>query len=69
MKALLIIGAGGHGRVVAEVATELGYDNIAFLDDNSETSIGKIDEMDKFVENYHNAFSSVQFLTKPVMEH
>ena len=59
MKALLIIGAGGHGRVVAEIAIELGYDNIVFLDDNSETAIGKIDEMDKFVENYHNAFCAI----------
>ena len=31
-KSLLIIGAGGHGRVVKEVAEALGYDRIAFLD-------------------------------------
>lgn len=30
---LLIIGGGGHGRVVADVAGACGYDPIAFLDD------------------------------------
>lgn len=30
---LLIIGCGGHGRVVADAAREMGYDRIAFLDD------------------------------------
>ena len=33
-KSLLIIGAGGHGKVVKEVAEAVGYDKIAFLDDN-----------------------------------
>lgn len=33
-KSLLIIGAGGHGRVVADIATRTGtYEKIAFLDD------------------------------------
>ncbi|MCR4442983.1 MAG: acetyltransferase [Peptococcaceae bacterium] len=34
MSGLLIIGAGGHGRVVADAAEEAGrWDKIAFLDD------------------------------------
>ena len=33
MKRLLIIGAGGHGKVVAEAAEACGY-SVAFLDDN-----------------------------------
>lgn len=33
MKALLIIGAGGHGKVVADTALAAGYSDIAFLDD------------------------------------
>ena len=33
MKALWIIGAGGHGKVVADIARKNGYDTIAFLDD------------------------------------
>ncbi|MEM9580073.1 MAG: acetyltransferase [Pseudomonadota bacterium] len=30
---LTILGAGGHGRVVADLAEELGYTDISFLDD------------------------------------
>ncbi len=34
MKRLIIIGAGGHGKVIADTATELNlYHEIAFLDD------------------------------------
>lgn len=33
MKALYIAGAGGHGRVVADIARLNGYDDIRFLDD------------------------------------
>ena len=32
MNKLLIIGAGGHGKVVADTAEACGYSNIAFLD-------------------------------------
>lgn len=34
MKRLIIIGGGGHGRVVADIAALAGYDRIAFLDDS-----------------------------------
>ncbi|MCD8366287.1 MAG: hypothetical protein LUC83_10950 [Clostridiales bacterium] len=55
---LLILGAGGHGRVVREVAeaTEQ-YENIAFLDDNWQADdvvqnqsdvFGKLSDYDKF---------------------
>ncbi|MCF6273508.1 MAG: acetyltransferase [Rhodobacteraceae bacterium] len=33
MKSLVIIGAGGHGRVVADTAESAGYEHITFLDD------------------------------------
>lgn len=33
MKKLLIVGAGGHGKVVADAAISSGWDNVAFLDD------------------------------------
>ena len=33
MKQLVIIGASGHGKVVAEIARSNGYDDIVFLDD------------------------------------
>jgi sugar O-acyltransferase, sialic acid O-acetyltransferase NeuD family len=34
MKKLTIIGASGHGKVVADIAKLNGYDEIVFLDDN-----------------------------------
>lgn len=41
---LIILGAGGYGRTVADVAAQVGiYDEIRFLDDNSQAEevIGK----------------------------
>lgn len=35
MKRLVIIGASGHGKVVADIAEKLGYQEILFLDDHS----------------------------------
>ena len=37
MSGLLIIGAGGHGKVVADTALLLGWENVAFLDDRVAT--------------------------------
>lgn len=34
MKKLVIIGASGHGRVVADIAKKSGYEEVCFLDDN-----------------------------------
>lgn len=34
MKKLVIVGAGGHGKVVADIAAKNGYKEIIFLDDN-----------------------------------
>ena len=36
MKQLVIIGASGHGKVVADIARLSKYDDICFLDDNEE---------------------------------
>ena len=33
---LAIVGASGHGRVVADIAEKTGYSDIVFLDDNPE---------------------------------
>lgn len=59
MKGLLIIGAGGHGRVVADTAWESGlWDNIAFLDDNICGDIliwpvlGRVDQAQLFLNDY-----------------
>lgn len=32
---LVIVGAGGHGKVVADIALRNGYKNICFVDDNA----------------------------------
>ena len=58
-RSLLIVGAGGHGKVVAEVARDCGYEEIAFLDDNSDEAIGKINEMQKFTSLYKEAFVAI----------
>ena len=34
MKKLIIIGASGHGKVIADIAIKNGYETIVFLDDN-----------------------------------
>lgn len=51
MKKLIIIGASGHGKVVADIAVQNGYQEIVFLDDNEAVKscgkypvIGKTDE-------------------------
>ncbi len=48
---LIILGAGGHGRVVADLAEQIDkYDEIVFLDDNSNDDrvIGKCNDYIKF---------------------
>lgn len=37
-KGLVIIGAGGHGKVIADIAKRSHYDPIVFLDDNDKAS-------------------------------
>ena len=56
---LLIIGAGGHGQVVSEVAEDCGYTDIAFIDDNSEKAIGRISDLENFKEEYADAFIGI----------
>lgn len=34
LKKLIIIGASGHGKVIADIAVNNGYEDIVFLDDN-----------------------------------
>lgn len=49
---LIILGAGGYGKTVWDVATQSGkYDSISFLDDNSTDSrvVGKCADYVKFI--------------------
>lgn len=54
MNRLLIIGAGGHGKVIADIALKVGYTDISFVDDSATDScmgfpvIGKCDESESF---------------------
>ena len=67
MSNLLIIGAGGHGKVVAEAAElENKYEEISFLDDNDKISkiynfsiVGKINEYKNFSNKYKYAFVAI----------
>lgn len=36
MNRLVIIGAGGHGKVIADIALKNGYKDICFVDDNAK---------------------------------
>lgn len=59
MKALLIIGAGGHGRVIAEIASACGYQKIEFLDDENPEVLGKVDDLEKFRNTYAECFIGI----------
>lgn len=67
METLLIIGAGGHGKVVAEAAElENKYDKIAFLDDNNKLDsiynfpmMGKVINYKNLKDKYKYAFVAI----------
>lgn len=68
MGGLLIVGAGGHGKVVADIAHQLGrWEDIAFLDDNYPDStqvgewkvLGKTTEANRFREEYPEAIVAI----------
>ncbi len=49
MNKLIIVGASGHGKVLADIALLNGYHEIFFLDDNEKiTSVGEFDVLGKF---------------------
>ena len=56
---IVIIGASGHGKVIADIAKLNGYQEIIFLDDDiTKTKNGKYDvagttaDIDKYLEQY-----------------
>ena len=51
---IVIIGAGGHGRVAADIAKKNGYSEIVFLDDDEHNHLakGKINEITSYVKRY-----------------
>ena len=59
MKSLLILGAGGHGQVVKEIAEACGYDTFAFLDDKAPDAIGKLNEAPYLAPNYDGVIIAI----------
>lgn len=67
---LIIVGAGGYGRVIAEIVEQSGkYSEVFFLDDNSSDSrvIGKCEEYLKYIDTdteFYVAFGANEFRVK-----
>lgn len=62
MGKLLVLGAGGHGRVVADAAATMGiWDTIDFLDDRSKAPcvIGVCADFEKYAGQYDAAFPAI----------
>ncbi|HRO49506.1 MAG TPA: acetyltransferase [Hyphomicrobium sp.] len=67
-RGLLVLGCGGHGRVVADAATECGYTHYAFLDDAPQASgksmlpglvLGPMAMMEQLVREWGEAIVAV----------
>ena len=57
---LLIIGAGGYGQTVKELAEGTGeFNRIEFLDDNNSLAIGKIIDAKMFLKNFPYAIIAI----------
>ncbi len=57
MNKLMIIGASGQGKVIADIALNCGYEEIAFLDDNPDVKsclgfpvVGALSDVDQFAD-------------------
>lgn len=61
MKTLLIIGAGGHGQVVKEIALACGYEvqGIAFLDDKYPCAVGNTDKVLFFAPKFDGVIVAI----------
>ena len=50
--AILVVGAGGHGRVVAELARGCGFSGIAFADDRAPDAVGTLADLPSLVPRH-----------------
>lgn len=56
MNRIIIIGCGGHGKVIADIAVKNGYKDISFIDDNTKGEcigfpvIGTINDIESFCD-------------------
>lgn len=58
MKRLLILGAGGYGRTVAEAALAAGFDETAFLDDKAPGALGACADCARFAGEFEYAYAA-----------
>ncbi len=59
MSGLIILGAGQYGQVAKEVAQSIGFEKIAFLDDNNVLAIGKLKDYKRYITEYKSAFVAI----------
>ena len=62
MDNLLILGAGGFGKTIAEMAVESKeFDRVSILDDNSTDPrvVGRLEEYPRFVRGYQQALVAI----------
>lgn len=71
MKRLIIIGASGHGKVVADCAVKNGYEHIVFLDDDENVTrcgryevVGRSSEADRLSGDVIVAIGNAGFRKK-----
>lgn len=71
MKQLLIIGASGHGKVVADIARLNGYDSILFFDDDEKRRecgtypiVGRSSDIDDFEGDVFIAIGNAEIREK-----
>lgn len=56
---LLIVGAGGYGHIVKEIAILNGYETVNFLDDNSPIAVGRISELEIIEARYDGSIVAI----------
>ncbi|WP_028043145.1 acetyltransferase [Candidatus Stoquefichus massiliensis] len=68
IKKMIIIGAGGHGKVVADIAKKNQYEVIGFIDDNENKKkngkydvIGTIKDIDMYLNSDDDKYSNLYF--------
>lgn len=75
MKQLIIMGASGHGKVVADIAKYNGYSDISFLDDNDFVTecngykvLGKVEDYKNYDCDFFVAIGNAHVRAKILQE-
>lgn len=59
MSSLLIIGAGGYGQLVKEIAEDCGYVRVDFIDDEYPDAVGKVSELASIQKSYDGCMVAI----------